>query len=267
MKTLKGYIYKQFSDFDIIRRNYINDIQEYFNGDIPEYLYDKLNSEDYIYDYVLENLKSHDTNQLQDKILDKFSSKYSDIIFQNLTNQKEKYDVKGFVLYSSSNLDNIYNDEDFKNLISFYGYYITNKTANHLVIVPTYPENVSDFVYKKNKGILYHFTARKNADEILNKGLRIKNTKYRDYPKRIYLYSCGYKQIKDIPNINTFINKVTDPFDRKRYGVSIFKIDLNKVNGINIEFYTDEIMDENEAVFTYNNIPKECITKVNFNLK
>ncbi|MBR6907319.1 hypothetical protein IKN40_02155, partial [bacterium] len=78
MEELKEYIYKQFSDFDIIRKKYIEDIKEYFNEDIPKYLIEKLNSENYINDYILENLKSHNTKQLQEKILNKFLNKYND---------------------------------------------------------------------------------------------------------------------------------------------------------------------------------------------
>ena len=266
MKQLKEYIYKQFSDFDSIRRLYIEDVKEYFNNDIPKYLIEKLNSEEYVYDYILENLKSHNTKQLQDKILDKFSDKYNDIEFEKLTPKKEKYDIKGFILVSHNYLEEILNNEEFNNLLKFYGYYITDKTRTKLAIIPIYPENVSDFVYKENKGILYHFTSGKYVDEILNKGLRIKKSSYREYPERIYLYSCGYKKIKDIPNIKKFINKVVSFSDKKRFGLSVFRIDLNRIRGSNIEFYTDEYMDEKEAVFTYNNIPPECITKVNINL-
>ena len=262
MRSLKEYFYRPFCEFDIIRRKYIEDVREYFNGDIPECLIDRLNSDNFITDYILENLLSHDTEKLKNKIIDKFSDKYNDIEFQTLTNTKEKYDVKGFAL-CSNHVDDIYKDESFQNMIKFYGYYITDSTSTHLIIVPTYPENVSDFVYKTNKGILYHFTANEYADEILNKGLRCKSGKYKEFPERIYLYSCGYKKIKDIPNIEKFINSVVNVYDKQRYGLSIFKINLNKIPGSNIEFYTDEQMDEKEAVFTYNNIPKECITKIN----
>lgn len=263
MKSIKNYIYNQYSDYDYIRQSYIEDIKEYFNGDIPECLIDRLNSEDYVYDYILENLKSHNTKQLQDKILKKFIHKYNDINFDKLTTDKENYDVKGFVLLSNHYIKDLEEDKEFIDLLQFYGYYITQKKDTYLIIVPTYPENVSDFVYKKNNGILYHFTSGKYVDEILNKGLRIKKAKYREYPERIYLYSCGYKKLKDIDNVEKFINKVVNQFDMKRYGLSVFKIDLNKINGSNIEFYTDEYMDEEAAVFTYNNIPSKCITKIN----
>ena len=258
MKSLKEYC-----KFDRIKDLYIEDIKEYFDNNIPDYLYNKLNTNNYITDYILENLKSHNTKQLQDKISDKFSGKYSDIEFQKLTDTKEDYKVKGFLIYSENNIDNLYNDKEFKNLILFYGYYITDKTDTHLVIVPTYPENVSEYVYKENKGILYHFTSNKYADEILNTGLRIKKSRYREYPERIYLYSCGYKKIKDIPDINDFINSVVNPYNIKRYGLSVYKVNLNKIEESNIEFYTDEYMNNKEAVFIYNNIPKECITKIN----
>lgn len=257
--------YKQFSDFDIIRKNYIEDIKEYFNGNIPDYLIEKLNSEDYIYDYILENLKSHDTKKLKDKILDKFLDKYYDIKFHELTNTKESYKVKGFILSSDRFSNDINKDKDFQNLLQFYGYYVTEQFNENLIIMPTYPENVSNFVYKENNGILYHFTSGKHVDEILKKGLRIKKASYREYPERIYLYSCGYKKLEDIPDLKKFIKKVVSIFNLKRYGLSIFKINLNKISSHNIEFYTDELMDEKEAVFTYNNIPKECITKININ--
>ena len=77
------------------------------------------------------------------------------------------------------------------------------------------------------------------------------------FPERIYLYS----KYKLDSNDKEFINKVTDPFKREKYGISIFKINLNKI-GKDISFYTDDYMEEDEAVYTYTNIPSECISKI-----
>ena len=34
-----------------------------------------------------------------------------------------------------------------------------------------------------------------------------------------------------------------------------------------INFYTDDCMEEENAVYTYNSIPPECITKIEYELK
>ena len=48
----------------------------------------------------------------------------------------------------------------------------------------------------------------------------------------------------------------------KRYGLSILKIENNG----KFDLYNDTAMEEDEAVFTYQNIPYQYIKKVNVNL-
>ena len=55
---------------------------------------------------------------------------------------------------------------------------------------------------------------------------------------------------------------VVDPEKAKEYGIYIYRIDLNNKNGKHINFYEDDTMEYDDAVFTYNNIPAECITLV-----
>ena len=59
--------------------------------------------------------------------------------------------------------------------------------------------------------------------------------------------------------IEKFVKKILNEFDMDEYGVTIFEIDKDKLN--NIDFYTDDYMDEKESVFIYSNIPAEAITK------
>ena len=53
---------------------------------------------------------------------------------------------------------------------------------------------------------------------------------------------------------------VINPFDAKKYGVYIYHIDLNKLTKDNyINFYSDDLMRDKSAVYTYNTIPANCI--------
>ena len=58
-----------------------------------------------------------------------------------------------------------------------------------------------------------------------------------------------------------FAKQIINPFMVKKFGLSVLKIDLNRVRKSNISFYRDTAMGE-DAIFTYNSIPKECITEL-----
>lgn len=123
-------------------------------------------------------------------------------------------------------------------------------------------KDVNDMVYRKNHGKLYHFSSNPNSMEILRTGLRCKKSTYRDFPERIYLYSND-KPLDKIKDLENKISLVVDPFNARRYGVYVFRIDLNKMSDSGyINFYTDDMMGDNDAVYTYNNIPAKCIELV-----
>jgi hypothetical protein len=147
-----------------------------------------------------------------------------------------------------------------------YGKYnIFKKTDDFIAIkfIPSYTILPPDFQdVRKNWVPAWHGTKFNFIESILKNGLRCKKGTYRDFPARIYFYASS----KGVgPKAKAFADEVIDGFDRKKYGASVLKIDLNKI-GKNIDFYTDEYMDEKEAVYTYTNIPKECITKVDVKL-
>jgi len=213
---------------------------------------------------VNENLKSHDANKLQRKIKEYFPDyKFDFYSVLDKKSLKNKYDKKSFLIdlddYSSMN--KIKKDEKFISLLQFYNYYITKEFYGSLVVSPLYSEKVNDQV-KENK-YLYHFTTGNNEESILKNGLRSKSGDYRYFPKRVYLYSTNKnitpKNINDDKEIEKFIKKILNDFDIDEYGVTIFEIDKDKLNNIN--FYTDDYMEEKESVFIYSNIPAEAIIK------
>lgn len=213
---------------------------------------------------VNENLKSHNAEKLQKKIKEYFPEYHFDF-YSTLEKKslKNRYDKKSFLigLDEYTQLNKLKKDQKFISLLQFYNYYITKEFYDSIVVSPLYSENVTEQV-KKNKH-LYHFTTGNNEESILKNGLRSKNGEYRYFPKRVYLYSTNknitVKNASDDKDIEEFVKKILDEFDIDEYGITIFEIDKDKLN--NIEFYTDDYMDEKESVFIYSNIPAEAITK------
>lgn len=138
------------------------------------------------------------------------------------------------------------------------------KYQDMYLIEPIYSRNVSNYVYKDCKGIVYHFTDNESADSILKNGLRIKGTYgSRNIPKRIYLYaSLTPIDINKKDQWYWFAKSIVNIFKAKCHGIAVLKIDLNRLGKTNIEFYKDMVMGDDEAIFTLNNIPKELITKL-----
>lgn len=262
MKKIKYFILEKFKDSSKseLYENEYESLLDLFNNEIPEEYIEKIKNGKFN-DFIIENLKTHDAKKLQDKIKKEFDNKYV-FHFEEVLNYdnegKEKYDNKSFYIITREEIINkMSKDKDLENLIKFYGYYISKAKDDYILVCPLYAEYANDLVYKKNHGILYHFTTSNNNESILKNGLRCRQGTYRKFPERIYLYS----KYKLDNNIKEFINKVTDTFKKEKYGISIFKINLNKI-GKDISFYTDDYMDEEEAVYTYTNIPSECISKI-----
>ena len=126
-------------------------------------------------------------------------------------------------------------------------------------IIPISASAANDLVYVKNHGKLYHFCTGENANEIEKTGLRSKSGECGCLPERIYAYaSC--KNLNKIPDIYDKITKLVDSVDAEKYGIYIYRIDLNKSKkGTYINFYADDMNDGEDTVYTYNNIPPECL--------
>lgn len=263
MERLANYL--KYTDVYELKRQYekncyLESMRNYFGDTLPSYIIESANDESYI-DFILESLTTHDIKLFTSKLIEYFGDKCEvDPISIN---------DKGETIVVVAK-DDITKDAQFDILLQVFGYYATSKSnANDkyfITICPNFAKDVNKMVYKTNHGKLYHFTSNKFADEIERTGLRCKSSKYRQFPERIYLYSSD-KSLDKIPNIDEFIKKVTNTFDRKRFGLVVYKIDLSKLSTQQlINFYSDDYMKEKEAVYTYNNIPPECITKIEYNL-
>ena len=258
---------KTFNDFkkslskrEHYNKIYLDSMKDHFGDDIPECIYEAVESGEYT-DYILENLKTHDINLLQKKIKEKFGNEHPTLEFKNFNDKN-----CSLAVFSQTKLD----DEMLENLLNFLGYYITSYKSGKLdgqqyhyyAIGATYASDANDLVHNKNHGKLYHFSTGKNTKEIKRTGLRCKVGSYRFFPKRIYAYSTCEK-LNKIPDLYEKISSVVNPIDAQKYGVYVYRIDLTKSDiGKHINFYTDDMMKDTDAVYTYNNIPPECISLV-----
>jgi len=273
MKGIKDFLKDKHNSHDIeywSKENHLlNDINEFFGEDIPIYIKEKLMNDEYV-DYIYENLQSHDAEKLKKKLKKEYGDSIS---FQDYSGKEKKSFI---IILNDDNLLDFYNPdnnenanfekiEKFNNILSFFNYYVSyndeDKGKKYLFIEPRYSDNVSDEVFNSHKYI-YHFTDKSSGRKILETGLRIRKSDYREYPQRIFLYVTDKKIEDDIENISKFILKVCNGHLIKRYGLSILRIENNG----KLDLYNDTAMEEDEAVFTYNNIPYQYIKKVNVNL-
>ena len=264
IKTFEEYIKttsnisRPLTNRDFCDKFYLESMKEYFGDDVPNGVYEAMHSGDYT-DFILENLKSHDINLLCKKIWEMFGKDNPTLEFLYINNDKET----SLKMESYKELDN----DELKNLLDFFGYYITDcgKDDNryYYSISPIYASDANDLVHVKNYGKLYYFSTGENARDIEATGLRSKSGEDRYFPERIYAYaSC--KNLNKIPDIYDKMTKFVDPNEAKKYGIYIYRIDLQKSkNDTYINFYSDDIMHDKDVVYTYNNIPAECMRLVN----
>ena len=249
-------ISRPLTNRDFCDKFYLESMKEYFGDDIPNGVYEAMQSGDYT-DFILENLKSHDINLLCRKIKEKFGKNDPTLEFVDVNDKGSS-----FGMISQTKFDN----DELKNLLDYFGYYITKDwfedNKYHYIICPIYASGANDLVYTKNHGKLYHFCTGENAKVIEKTGLRCKSGECGCLPERIYAYaSC--KNLNKIPDIYDKIKSFVDSVDAEKYGIYIYRIDLNKSkNGTYINFYNDDIVHDKDVVYTYNNIPAECMRLV-----
>ena len=263
IKTFEEYIKttsnisRPLTNRDFCDKFYLESMKEYFGDDVPNGVYEAMRSGDYT-DFILENLKSHDINLLCKKIWDMFGKDCPTLEFLPMNHKNTSFQIVSY-----EELDN----DELKNLLDFFGYYITDcgKDDNryYYSISPIYASDANDLVHVKNYGKLYYFSTGENARDIEATGLRSKSGEDRYFPERIYAYaSC--KNLNKIPDIYDKMTKFVDPNEAKKYGIYIYRIDLQKSkNDTYINFYSDDIMHDKDVVYTYNNIPAECMRLVN----
>lgn len=271
MKDIIEYLKTKHDEFDPeywSKENYLlGEINDFYNGDIPEHIVDCLKNDQYI-DYIYENLQTHDAEKLKKKLKEVFGDKIG--YFHDYDGDKKK---SFYLILSdkaktcdfvrgSGRLDTDWDNlEKFENILGFYNYYVSlHKYFNgehRIFIEPRYSEEITADVYKNHKYI-YHFTDGESAKSILENGLRTKTSKYRDFPRRIFLYVTDKKLEDDLDRVCNFIATIANRDAMYKHELAVLRIK----NDGKIPLYNDTAMDCPEAAFTYVNIPKEYIKKV-----
>lgn len=208
-------------------------------------------------DYILDNLNTHDTEKLKSKISDIAKVEFEEYSYGS---------VKSFSVLCASKEEalSLVENEKFKNLIEFFNYFVSEVIDNRIFIEPVYSEDRSNYVFTDCEGICYHITTQKRVEKIMRTGLRIKRSYYRKFPSRIYLYATPKLSLVNDMHIKDFAYKIINKLRAKREGgIAIIRVNLNKCYNDVMRFYKDTSMKEDEAIFTYNNIPVECLTKLN----
>lgn len=279
MKDITEYLNKYTPD--IITKNswFYNEISEYFGEEnIPNnylQLYDKCSLLDF--EYLNENLQTHDYKKLQNQLL-KYYGEYIEE-FQEysgneniksfyiiLKNQKSKYNLDkndfDLPLLSIKGISNKKQEaEKFFNLLDFFNYKYSNweRIDNKLVlfIEPIYSKDASEYFDKCHRQA-YHFTYKENVSKILKSGLRIKSSKYRDFPNRIYLWASEDHKLNKV-KVLEFAKQIFSTKNLTLEDIGIIKVDLYHTN---IPVYRDSAMKDKEALFVYNNIPANLCKEI-----
>ena len=252
MKGLTEYIKDSFDPHNKIQfalNEYKNVLLDYF-GEFDKEVYLEE-------DYILDNLNTHDAEKLKSKISDIAKVEFDDY---------SSGSIKSFSVLCTSKEDakSLVENEKFKNLIEFFNYFVSEMQDNRIFIEPLYSEDRSKYVFNDCNGICYHVTTHERAEKIMRNGLRIKRSSYRDFPSRIYLHATPKLSLINDKNIKDFAYKIVNKLKAEREGgIAIIKVNLNKCYNDVMRFYKDTSMKEDEAVFTYNSIPAECLTKLN----
>lgn len=256
--SLVDFLRKQINDYPTSEsfRYYkeIKESEEYFMGHIPEqYIADikvhNISSNDMIFEF----LKTHDYKMLESSLYKKYETKIyafdeyvvNDSNIQSIiVNFKTTYDIQS-----------ITKDQEFKDIITYFNYAISDIDEDKLAIFiePVYPTILNiDQYYRQG----YHITDNKSAERILNEGLKIKTSKFQDFPRRIYLYFTNKADIKEFEKI---ADLVVNESNKKYYGWCVLKVDMYSLH---YNIYKDSAMEISGAGFVYNNIPPKFIKKI-----
>lgn len=212
------------------------------------------------YDFILENLQTHNVGKLKAVLLKNYSDMISEVISED---ENDKKPVFIFLNDGCDATDLATKNDKFKNILEFYNYFVTQIRGNNIIIAePRYSERVDQYIYGDCHGIVYHITYQDVADEIMKTGLRCKTGSerkgfYREFPKRIYVVAIEPWSISY--SMQEMLKSLAYEVTGDRTGMAALKINLSKRH---IPFYKDTAMQDEISYFTYNNIPPECIEKV-----
>lgn len=218
--------------------------------------------------YINENLQSHDYHKLQKALLSYYGNEIK--LFKPDTDKDTN--VKAFYIIVNGDLkmarkiaQTLSEQQQFKNILNFYNYYISSVWNGSIYVEPTYSKLKNDYIYHECNGILWHLTDNEHVESILRNGLKAKTPIYRIYPSRIYAFATDTHN-NDIRNNMDEVTEFVDELGiyNNLDEFTLLKIDLSKTQH-NINFYEDTAMKSPHVFYTYTNIPAKFIEKVNFN--
>ena len=195
-----------------------------FGGVLTEELEQRFKDND-CYDFINEMLKSHDASKLISELQKaygtdaKFYKATDDTLslvcarFSSpLAASKFAYDARNKAI-----------DTPVSKILNFFNYFVTDTRLNVVVLEPEFPEEIDeDYLMNVCHNSFMHITKNENVESILRTGLRPRNDKsdnfvkkyfketgqmysrYREFPKRTYLFALDCKKeeydnkIKDI---------------------------------------------------------------------
>ena len=248
-------------------RTRVENLQNYFGGEIPESVQKRFiqNQE---FDYILENLQTHDIQGLF-KALQKAFGEEVIQSYQTLHGQSKDsasvklHGTKEVPLTDLIDLKNLKPTEKLPNILEFWGYHYVSFQNGFLTIEASHPERVD-----VSSGHVYHITEKTLAPFIFKSGLRCSNTTrvidpetgnpiklpaYRNFPKRV---GGIFVEKSSKKNLQAKILETLSELGRQPENVVVFRIDCH------CNWYWDTAMENSYSVCTYTNIPGNFLTPI-----
>lgn len=276
MIKLSEYISKVLDNHSIYlgtrlyHANQANELYDYFDGNIPEYIEDKLISGEKFEDLMLEHLRN-------------INSKY---ILKDLQEYFEWcYDIKEVddIIYMMCK-ENPRKNEDFLKLINIYQYNIKTsyKLPNNTYkvhIEKNFPEDVTDKVNKDREDrYVFHITKRSHLDSILKNGFRPgyhyddpKNINKQiwklykeshdkeEWNKNYFFYIPNfYINNENIKKLKEYANEVANTLNINKENAILVSIHLPEA----VRVYEDKSMPMENCCFTYSKIPSINVKEI-----
>ena len=249
------YFLKGTSQETTLRRlGELRRIQEYFGDQIGLILNEFLEDESESRDFILENLQTHDIEDLIRKLRTNFGEYIRDIVRVGPEYIDLRLTIKSFEVA-----------EEINHLIEFYGYKVVQRLGTSWQIEPVYPKRQI-----LSGGNSYHVVRYPEPDKyrtfqaIINsietKGLRPRNNNsIRKYPNRVYIFNYdlpGKEAFKQLQQDAKELG-VTDKHWRNKQ-VAVYKVQMNRNREV---WYHDPAMSDS-AYFTYSTVGPDRLKRI-----
>lgn len=254
---------KESSFEEFIKNNNIKEIsEELYNAYIDYNFCDGKRSykhyQNMIYETISKSLSAR-------KLYDKLKEKYNNIFNPNFVNKYEETQFT-FNVKTENDLTKFFENEDILHLLNMYNYYvysrdIVDENTFTITLEPYKSKDVTDYVYEKCNGVVYHVTDKKLYEQIKNTELIPKwktGNRFRD-GRIFFIVSNDIDDVKhSLRSIYNTSEKIINP--------TYLKIDLKKYKN-KLRFRIDPSAIGYRALFTEEPIPSYCIIETYDNVK